>query len=242
MFPVILTIGPVTIYSYGVMMALAAVACAYLLAKDAARHGISKETVYDFLFTCVLWGVLGARLFYILLYWPYFADHLLEIPMLQNGGLAWQGGFLGGAVAGFLFLRRRKLSMRLWLDLTAPYIALGQAIGRIGCFLNGCCYGKPAAWGIYFPVHQAKLHPTQLYETFGLLLIFVVLRQAIKAPHKGGVIFVYYLWLAAFERFIVEFFRADHDGLYLGLSLFQWVATAVFMAGVILHFRLRVRK
>ncbi len=239
MFPVILVLGPITIYSYGVMMALAAMTCAYLLAKDAARHNIAKETVYDFLFTCVLWGILGARFFYIGLYWPHFVNNWWEIPMLQNGGLAWQGGFLGGAIAGVLFLRQRKMSLRLWLDLTAPYIALGQAIGRIGCFLNGCCYGKPAAWGIYFPVHQAQLHPTQLYETFALFFIFVLLKKAINKAHKSGIIFVYYLWLAAIERFIVEFFRADHEGLYLGLSLFQWVATAIFIAGVVLYVRLR---
>lgn len=239
MFPILFKIGPFTIYSYGLAMAVAALVCAYLLAKDAARHKISKDTVFDFLFTCVLWGILGARLFYVILYWPSFAENLWEIPMLQNGGLSWQGGFIAGTISGLWFIRSRKLPLLLWLDLIAPYIALGQAIGRVGCFFNGCCYGKPASWGIFFPVHNAQLHPTQLYETAALLLIFFLLKNAMARPHRAGSIFVFYLWLAAIERFTVEFFRADHDVLYFGLSLFQWVACGIFMAGLIVWTRLK---
>jgi len=154
--------------------------------------------------------------------------------MLQKGGLAWQGGFIGGALGGVLFARRMKLPIRSLLDLAAPYIALGQSIGRIGCFLNGCCYGKPVSWGIYFPVHQARLYPTQLFETGGLFIIFLILKKAQVRPHQGGFVFVLYLWLAAIERFIVEFYRADHDLLWLNLSLAQFVALGVFMTGLIL--------
>ena len=120
------------------------------------------------------------------------------------------------------------------MDLTAPYIALGQSIGRIGCFFNGCCYGKPVAWGIYYPVHNARLYPTQLFETAGLFIIFLILKRAQSKPHEAGFVFVFYLWLAAIERFIVEFYRADHDFLWLGLSLAQYVALGVFAAGLIL--------
>ena len=111
---------------------------------------------------------------------------------------------------------------------------LGQSIGRIGCFLNGCCYGKPVAWGIYFPTHNARLYPTQLFECVGLFIIFLILKKAQAKPHQAGFIFVFYLWLAAIERFIVEFYRADHDLLWLNLSLAQFVALGVFAAGLIL--------
>ena len=154
--------------------------------------------------------------------------------MLQKGGLAWQGGFLGGTLAGVWFARSKKLSLRPVLDLVAPYIALGQAIGRIGCFLNGCCYGKPVSWGIYFPTHGARLHPTQLYEMAGLFIIFLMLKGAQKKPHQAGFIFVFYLWLAAIERFVVEFYRGDDDILWLGLKLTQFVALGVFASGLIL--------
>jgi phosphatidylglycerol:prolipoprotein diacylglycerol transferase len=234
MHPILFTIGPITIYSYGVMLATAVLVCTYLLSLDAKRYHISQETAYDLVFWCMLWGILGARIFYVFIEWSYFSDNLWEIPMLQKGGLAWQGGFLGGTLAGVWFARSKKISIRPLMDLAAPYIALGQSIGRIGCFLNGCCYGKPVAWGIYYPVHQARLYPTQLFETVGLFIIFLILKNAQARPHQAGFIFVFYLWLAAIERFAVEFYRADHVTYWLGLSLAQYIAMGVFAAGLIL--------
>jgi phosphatidylglycerol:prolipoprotein diacylglycerol transferase len=216
------------------MLAVAVLVCTYLLSLDAKRYDISPDTAYDLVFWCMLWGIIGARIFYVFIEWSYFSDNLWEIPMLQKGGLAWQGGFLGGALAGVWFARRKKLSLRPVLDLTAPYIALGQSIGRIGCFLNGCCYGKPVAWGIYYPVHNARLYPTQLFECVGLFIIFLILKKAQAKPHQAGFIFVYYLWLAAIERFIVEFYRADHVTYWLNFSLAQFVALGVFAAGLVL--------
>lgn len=234
MHPILFTIGPITIYSYGVMLAMAVLVCTYLLSLDAKAYNISQETAYDLVFWCMLWGIIGARIFYVFIEWSYFSSNLLEIPMLQKGGLAWQGGFLGGAVSGVWFARSRKLSLRPLLDLAAPYIALGQSIGRIGCFFNGCCYGKPVAWGIYYPTHHARLYPTQLFETAGLFIIFLILKRAQSKPHEAGFIFVFYLWLAAIERFIVEFYRADHDLLWGNLSLAQYVALGVFASGLVL--------
>jgi len=234
MHPVLLTIGPITIYSYGVMLALAVLVCTYFLSLDASRYNISQETAYDLVFWCMIGGIFCARIFYVFIEWSYFSTNLLEIPMLQKGGLAWQGGFIGGTLAGVWFARRNRLSLRPLMDLAAPYIALGQSIGRIGCFFNGCCYGKPVAWGIYDPVHNARLYPTQLFETAGLFIIFLMLKKAQAKPHQAGFIFVFYLWLAAIERFSVEFFRADHDLLWLNLSLAQYIALGVFGAGLIL--------
>jgi len=244
MHPILFTIGPITIYSYGVMLAISVLVCTYLLSLDAKRYNISQETAYDLVFWCMIGGILCARIFYVFIEWSYFSNNLLEIPMLQKGGLAWQGGFLGGVLSGVWFARRNKLSLRPLLDLVAPYIALGQSIGRIGCFFNGCCYGKPVAWGIYFPTQQANLYPTQLFETAGLFIIFLILKQVQKqkgtvpffsgGQFPSGFIFVFYLWLSAIERFIVEFYRADHNFLWLGLSLAQYVALGVFAAGLIL--------
>jgi phosphatidylglycerol:prolipoprotein diacylglycerol transferase len=234
MHPILFHIGPFTIFSYGAMLAVAIVVCAALMSKDAAREGIAREIVFDLMFWCVLWGILGARLFYILLNFSYFAANPIDVVMLQQGGLAWQGGFIGGTIAGILFVRRRKLPLRKMMDLTAPYIALGQAFGRIGCFFNGCCYGRHADWGIYFPVHNDRLHPTQLYETVGLFIIFLILKFVKKQPHAAGRIFALYFCLAAMERFIVEFFRADHEGTWFGLSLFQYISLGIFAVGIIL--------
>jgi len=234
MHPILFSIGPITIYSYGVMLALAVLVSTYLLSRDAKSYNIPKDTAYDLVFWCILWGIIGARIFYIFIAWPYYVNNLMEMLMLQKGGLAWQGGFLGGTLAGVWFVRRRKLSLRPLMDLVAPYIALGQSIGRIGCFLNGCCYGKPVSWGIYFPTHGARLHPTQLYEMAGLFIIFLILKWARTKPHQAGFIFVFYLVLAGLERFVVEFYRGDDDILGLGLKLTQFVALGVIAAGLIL--------
>ncbi len=239
MYPILFKIGPITVYSYGVMIALAAIVCSILLARDAKKLKIPSDIIYDFMFWVVAWGILGARVFYVILLWDYFSQNLLETIMIMHGGLAWQGGLIGGFVSGIWFVKNKKISLRQFMDMAAPYIALGQAIGRIGCFFNGCCFGKPVAWGIYFPAHQDRLHPTQLYETAGLFVAFVILKFSQKKPHQAGMVFVLYLWLAALERFIVEFFRADHDVVYFGLSLFQYISLGFIAVGLFLMVRFR---
>lgn len=221
------------------MIAIAAVVCAFLLSRDAKVYKILPEVIYDLMFWVVAWGIIGARIFYVFLLWDYFSENPLEIIMIMHGGLAWQGGLLGGCLAGVWFVKFKKLKLRTFIDLVAPYIALGQAIGRLGCFFNGCCYGKPVAWGLYFPVHHAKLIPTQLYETGGLFLAFFILKYAQRQPHRTGMIFVLYLWLAALERFIVEFYRADHDVLWGGLSLFQYISLAMIIIGGFLFWKFK---
>ena len=227
-------------------MAVAVMVCAFLLSRDATKAGLSPDIAFDLLFWLTVGGIIGARIFYVMISWDHFADNLGEIVMINRGGLAWQGGFIGGFSAGAWFVKVKKLKLRIMLDLCAPYIALGQAIGRSGCFFNGCCYGKPWAFGIYFPVHQARLHPTQLYETSMLFGIFLVLKF-LKRPNlllglpvrQAGMVFVLYLWLAAIERFTVEFFRADHETLLWGLSLFQFIAVGIFAVGCIVFFRIK---
>ncbi len=232
MFPVICKIGPLSIYSYGVMLALAVIICSFLLAKDAQRLGIAKETIHDLVFWVVVSGIIGARIFYILLNLDLFIKDPLEIIMIQHGGLAWQGSLILGTLGGLFFIKIKKLLLWQTLDLVAPYIALGQSIGRIGCFLNGCCFGKEISWGIYSPVHDAHLHPTQLYCSLGLFLIFLFLKKYQKTVKVVGKVFVVYLLLAALLRFSVEFFRADHDIVVFGLSIFQIICIVIFLSGL----------
>ncbi len=242
MLPVICKIGPFTIYSYGLMMAVSAIVCSILLSRDARVKGISLEVVYDFIFWMVLTGILGARIFYILLNFEFFRRNPSEIVMLQNGGLAWQGGLIVSTLIAFYFIKRKRLPTWMFLDLVAPYIALGQAIGRIGCFLNGCCYGKPVSWGIYFPVHQAHLHPTQLYSAVSLTVIFFILKAFQKYAKIPGQVLILYFVLASLERFIVEFFRADHKISFLGLSEFQVVSMGIFLVAILANFCLKAKR
>lgn len=236
MHPIICKIGPLTIYSYGVMMALAVIICAVLMSKDASRSlKIKPEIIFDLVFWVVLAGILGARIFYVFLNLDYFRGDPLEIIQIQKGGLAWQGGLLAGIPTGIFYIRKHALPFGKTLDLAAPYIALGHSIGRIGCFLNGCCYGKEVFWGIYFPVYHAHLHPTQLYESLSLFFIFLILRKYQKLNQTPGRVFIAYLFLASLERFVVEFFRADHLTTWLGLSVFQWVSLIVMSSAIYAH-------
>jgi phosphatidylglycerol:prolipoprotein diacylglycerol transferase len=241
MYPVICQFGPVTVYSYGFMLAVAAGVCTFLAARDAKKIGVPSGVIPDFTFWTVVAGILGARFFYILLNYRFFMDHPLEIVMVQNGGLAWHGGLIAATLTGLRFIRRRGLPLPTMLDLVAPYAALGESIGRIGCFLNGCCYGREVPWGIYFPVHHARLHPTQLYATAGLFILFLILRRYRKASQTPGDVFVAYLFGASSLRFMIEFFRADHDVLVLGLSVYQWVCVALMATAVYVHLRLKSR-
>ena len=139
MFPVICKFGPFTVYSYGLMLAVAVAVCSILLSRDARKAGIPADTIFDLVFWVMLSGLLGARLFFILTNWDLFAQEPLEMIKIQNGGLSWQGGLILGSLAGMGYVKRKRLPLLQMLDLSAPYLALGQAIGRIGCFLNGCC-------------------------------------------------------------------------------------------------------
>lgn len=233
MFPIICQIGPLPVYSYGFMLALGVLLCVFLLSKEIKNTEITMDIILDLVFWVVLCGILGARIFYILLNSSYFFAHPLEMIMIHKGGLAWQGSLIGGVISGVVFIRVRHLPLLKMLDLTAPYIALGQSVGRIGCFLNGCCYGKEVSWGIYFPVHGAHLHPTQLYSSGGLLLIFFILKAYRKQSPAGGV-FVLYLILASVLRFFVEFFRADHYAYMAGLSVFQWMCVGFLCAAAVI--------
>ncbi|MBF0595131.1 MAG: prolipoprotein diacylglyceryl transferase [Candidatus Omnitrophica bacterium] len=237
MFPLICHIGPFPVYSYGLMLALAVLASSYLLARDAAVIGIKPDVIYDLVFWVVVSGILGARLFYVSFNWDVYAASPVEIVKLWQGGLAWQGSFAGGMLGAVVFIRRQRLPLWPLLDAAAPYIALGQAIGRIGCLLNGCCYGKAADWGLYFPVWGERLIPTQLFMSLGQLVIFAILRYlGLRRQMRVGQIFILYLLLSSVERFTIEFFRADHV-LYGPFSIFQYVCLALFVAALVLLMR-----
>jgi phosphatidylglycerol:prolipoprotein diacylglycerol transferase len=237
MFPVIAHFGFITVYSYGLMLATAVIAASFLLARDAKGIGVAAHVTYDLVFWVVVSGICGARLFYIGLNLEFFARQPLEMLMFYKGGLAWQGSFAGGLLGGIIFIRRQGLPLWRLMDVVAPYIALGHSIGRIGCLLNGCCYGKPAAWGLYFPVWEERLIPTQLFMAVLQLAIFGVLRAYQRAAGPAGRVFVAYLMLSSVERFVIEFFRADHEA-YGGLSIFQYVCLAIFAAALVISVRL----
>lgn len=234
MFPAICTIGPFTIYSYGLMLALAFMVSSSLASARARRAGENGEIIFNFCFLSLIFGIIGARIFYVADNLKFYLKQPLEILMLQHGGLSWYGGFMLGSIGGIWYLRKRKFPIYTALDLIAPYLALAQAIGRIGCLLNGCCYGKESiSFGIYFPVHEATLIPTQIYSSILLLLIFIFLKIKQEGFHLKGEVFFLYLLLYSIKRFFIEFWRGDNPIVFLGLTLFQIISIFIFIFSVI---------
>jgi phosphatidylglycerol:prolipoprotein diacylglycerol transferase len=173
--------------------------------------------------------IIGARIFYIMENANYYINNIPEMVMLQRGGLSWYGGLMLGSICGILYLIKKNLSVYKILDLVIPFVALGQAIGRIGCLLNGCCFGKVSRFGIYFDAHKSVLIPTQVYSSLALILIFIALRLLQARPHKDGVVFFAYLLLYSIKRFFIEFWRADNELIFLGMTLFQIISIAIFL-------------
>lgn len=228
MYPIICRIGPFTVYSYGLMLVVAFALSVWLAMDKAKKLGIARDTVFNLAFAAFIWGIVGARVFYVAENARYYIKAPWEVFMLQRGGLSWFGGLIGGTAAGLFYLRRRNLAVYAMLDLLSPFVALAQSIGRLGCLLNGCCFGAESAFGFYFPTHSAVLAPVQLYSSALLLAIFAILRFAQERSHRKGEIFFLYLLLYSFKRFFIEFWRADNPAVFAGLTLFQLLSAAIF--------------
>lgn len=225
MYPVLFRLGPFTIFSYGVMLAAAFIIGVYLARGEARRKGIGEENIVNLSLYVVIAGIVGARLYHIAFYG--LSNHLFhpaEILAVWRGGLAFHGGIIGGLLATIWFARRQRISFWKLSDTLTPSLILGQALGRVGCFLNGCCYGVPTRlpWGIIFPEGSSanreygfqSLHPTQLYQVAFNLFLFLFLWGRRKKGKYDGHLFLLYLILYSGGRFLVEIFRGD--------SLYVW--------------------
>ena len=242
MFPEICHLGSFTIYSYGLMLVLAFFACSYLSSLQARKEQMDGEQIFNLFFFIFISGVIGSRVFYVLMNISFYLHNPLEIIMLQHGGMAWFGGLIFGSAAAVLFIKRHKMNLLKTLDLVVPFIALGQAIGRIGCLLNGCCYGRESAFGLYFKVFDKTLIPTQLYSSLLLLLIFIILRFKQDRKHLPGEILCSYLFLYSLKRFFIEFLRNDSPRMFYGLTIFQVLSLIVFIVSLGIFIRLFVIK
>lgn len=234
MYPVIFEFGFIKIYGYGLVVALAFLVSAFALSRQAAVLGLKKDFFWDLSFWILFGGIIGGRLFYIILNLKFFLNNPKEIFMLWHGGLVWYGGFLAGIISAIAYLKANKAAVFKALDLIIPFAALGQSIGRIGCFLNGCCYGKRVWWGLYFPVHNDYLIPAQLFSSLDLLVIFIILRLLQDRPHRQGFILVVYLLLSSLERFLMEYLRNDSPRSFFGLTIFQLISIAIFFGTIFL--------
>jgi len=232
MLPESCRIGPFTIYAYGLMLVLAFFVCAYLSSLQAKREHLDPEQIFNLLFLVFIFGIIGSRVFYVLINAVFYLHNPLEIIMLQHGGLAWFGGLIFGMGAAILFIKKHKMNLLKTSDLLVPFIALGQGIGRIGCLLNGCCYGRESEFGLYFKVFDQVLIPTQLYSSLLLLLIYIILRLRQDSRHLPGEILCSYLFLYSLKRFFIEFLRNDSPRSFYGLTIFQVLSLVMFIFSI----------
>ncbi len=241
MYPILFQYGRLTLYTYGLLIAFAFLAALWLLGREARQRGLEPRPYQDLGFVVLVSALVGARLFYILVEWEHFARNPLQVFEIWKGGLVFYGGFVGAALAALVYVRAKGLPLWTTADLVAPALALGQAIGRIGCFFAGCCYGAECAlpWAVTFtdprglaPLHAA-LHPTQLYAAAANLLIFAVLQFLLRPRQRfPGQIFGAYLVLYPAARFTIELFRADPRGALGPLSTSQALGIPLFLFGL----------
>ncbi|MGE5372102.1 MAG: prolipoprotein diacylglyceryl transferase [Solirubrobacterales bacterium] len=238
------TIHP-RIYGYGLMLALGVLVALFAMNRlvQTSRE-FTLEDLIDVAIIAVFSGVIGSRLFYVVFYdWAYFAANPLQIINPQVQGLVFYGGFLFGALGVSAWAWRKGKNPWKLADIVAPGLMLAYGIGRIGCFLNGCCYGKPTevGWGLLFPTADIFYrHPTQLYESAAAVLLFVILcRLYVKRTFDGQVLWAYVL-LYAVERFSVEFLR-ENLVVWHGLTIAQVTAMIMALIAIPAYYWLRNR-
>lgn len=241
-------LGPLPIHWYGVFVALGFGLGLWNASRRAPKAGIPPEAVWDSGLWIIIGTIIGARLLYVITYWEkdFAGRPFTEIFMVHHGGLVFYGGFIGAVLCAIIFLIVKKLAIWKFGDVMAPGIALGYAIGRIGCLMNGCCYGKATAvpWAIRFPNHEetggASVHPTQVYETLLNLPLYLFLAWLFPRRKFDGQVFATYLMGYAIMRSIVEFFRGDYPVLHGGWATqAHLISVGIFLAGLILFFTLR---
>jgi phosphatidylglycerol:prolipoprotein diacylglycerol transferase len=245
-----------TIHSYGVMVLLGMAAALAIACARAPRRGIARFDMFAFGALCIAGGLGGAWILYLIVQWRALLADPLGFLRTAGLGLVFYGGFIGAAGAGLWYARRYALPLAVLADLTAPALALGHALGRVGCFLGGCCFGRPtaASLGVMFLDERTAagalyrrvgpLHPVQLYEAAGLFVIALVLFLAERplTRHAQGLVFTAYLLLYAVLRLGTEQFRGDpveRGQLIPGLATSEALALVMIALGVALLVRLR---
>jgi len=237
MYPRLLELGPITVYSYGVLLASAYLLALYFAVRRARRAGLDGNRVLDLGIYIIISALVGAKLLLLIVDFDYFRKQPAELWTLARSGGVFYGGLLLAFAVGFWYVRKHRLPVWPTADAIAPGIALGHVVGRFGCLLAGCCYGRPTTmpWGISFtdpfaasnvgtPLHVA-LHPTQLYEAGVELLILVFLLATERFWRKrAGLLFWVYILLYGISRFVIELYRGDPRGFTMGFSTSQWIS------------------
>ncbi len=253
---------------YGVMVLAGAAAGVWMATYRAQRAGIERELIWSMAFWLFLGGMIGGRAFYVVEYWrerflaTSVRETLLRVINFPEGGLVVYGALFGGVIAVLFFIRKHKLPALATFDLIAPSMLVGLSLGRIGCFLNGCCYGGPTSlpWAVQFPPHSPPyadqmnsgllsstspplsslpVHPAQLYSSITAALIAWLLWSYYPFRRRDGQVVALMLLAYPISRFLEEIIRTDEPAVFdTGLSISQNISLAVFVTGIGLWFYL----
>lgn len=247
MHPVLIEFGVFKIFTYGLLVASGFFFAILLATHQAKKEGLDPQTILDLCFYILIASILGARILYVIVEYEYFLTAPLDVFKIWKGGLVYYGGLILGGLFAFYFIGKRQLPMWKVMDILAPSIALGQGIGRWGCFFAGCCYGKKTdlPWAITFsdpaslaPLNVA-LHPTQVYLSLNALLIFAFLVWLRKRKSFDGQLLWAYGILYSIGRFVIEYFRGDDRGFAGILSTSQFIGIFALTLSVYMLMNLR---
>ena len=245
MYPELFRIGSFPIATYGVFLAIAFLSAILITVKLAERDGLPRERIYDLSLWMLLASLIGSK-FLMLFTEPEYRENplgLLSLDFLRSGGVFY-GGLLGAIIAGYFLMKHYRLPWWKTADACAPGIAIGNFFGRQGCFAAGCCWGKPTSlpWGVQFselgheitgvPIDE-HLHPTQLYESFAMLLVFLFLLWLHKRKRFDGQVILIYALVYSVIRFAIEFVRNDPRGDILGLTTLTGLSTSQMISLII---------
>ncbi|SIN85114.1 phosphatidylglycerol:prolipoprotein diacylglycerol transferase [Singulisphaera sp. GP187] len=246
--------GGLPIFGYGTMLVLAFVGSTQLGAWRAKREKLDPELLYDLALWVFLGGLVGARLFYVIQYWGDRIRSFSDIFRIWEGGIVLYGSIMGGTAAFFAYRFLRPFPLRPLLDVVAPSLALGIALGRFGCFLNGCCYGDycDLPVGVAFPMHSppwnaqvvnhlinAKapwslpVHPTQLYSSLDGLILLLLLSAYYPLRRRDGEVMALLMVTYPISRFLIEHLRNDEGAVFAGLTISQNISIVLFVCGLI---------
>ena len=250
MYPILFKFGPITVYSFGLFMALAALSAAWVVSAELKRRGYNSELASTLVFAAAVGGLIGARALFIVEEWNNFLQTPLNY-IFTGAGFTWYGGFFGGAAAASWVARRNNIPWLVAADIAAPALALAYGVGRIGCHVAGDGdWGSvtDVAWGVAYTnaiigwvdpstgipyPPGTRVHPTPIYEFIQAVAVFGILWSLRKNNYAPGTLAWLYLILAGFSRFVVEFWRIN-PALGWGLSEAQWFSLALIALGSVL--------
>jgi phosphatidylglycerol:prolipoprotein diacylglycerol transferase len=243
MHPIAFSLGPLTVRWYGVMAAAGFLMAVMFIQFNRKEAKLTSDQASNMIFIAMVSGVLGSRIFYVIQFWEQFRDNWVDIIRIDKGGLVFYGGFILALISLYTYCRKIKVDFLKVFDIMTPAMTIGHACGRIGCFLNGCCFGTitNSSFGVKYPVYSepymrypdAALHPVQLYEAaFNFVMCGVMLYLVRKVRYKGlpmGIYFIAY----GLMRFIFEFFRGDNAKM-AGFTIAQYIGIGLIAAGAVI--------